>query len=410
MAVSNGANNDVSRRAFLKAGAATAVVAGLPLGAWAQDQPQPPAEPLPRRVLGRTGEKVTILNLGGGREPNPRMLNAAYDAGVRYLDTAPSYANGASERAIADWLTETGRRKEFFIVTKDGPETPDEWVKMVDTRLEALKTDYLDLFFLHGLGGGFGGGGEQKHRDWPESKEWADAADRIKKSGKAHFVGFSTHALMPMRIDLLNNAAAGGWIDAIMLAYDPKTVREDAEFNKALDACHQAGIGLICMKGMRAAGNAPEFLPEFRDMGLTPAQAVLHAVWSDERIASICSDMPNLKILEDNCAAARKFKPMDAKAMSAVIGLYERYAGGYCNACDGRCARAAGTTAALGDITRALSYCERDGLRDEARRMYASLTPAERNWHGADLAAARAACLCKLNFAELLPRAEQKLA
>ena len=109
---------DFSRRTFLKAGVTTVAAVGLPLGARGDDQTPEPKEPLPRRVLGRTGEKVTILNLGAGRAPSARLLNATYDAGIRYLDTAASYGNGASEKNIGEWLTQTGRRKEIFIVTK----------------------------------------------------------------------------------------------------------------------------------------------------------------------------------------------------------------------------------------------------------------------------------------------------
>ena len=411
MACSRDSRDDLSRRGFIKAGVGTAAVAGLPGSAWGDDGDDKKLAPLPARKLGRTGRDVSILNVGAGRGPDERMLNAAYNAGIRYLDTADCYAQGASEKNIAAWMAKTpGRREEMFIVTKDHPETPDQWVSMVDTRLEALQTDYIDLFFIHGLGAGFRGGGDESHRDWPKSKEWAAAADKMRKSGKVRALGFSTHTMLSLRIDLLNNAAEGGWVDAIMVAYDPKTVRDSAEFNKALDNCHKAGVGLISMKEMRAAGNAPEFLPEFKEMGLTVQEAVLHAVWSDERIASICSEMPNFKILEANSAAARKFKPLDDKKMSAVLGIYERYASMYCNGCDGRCARAAGTKASLGDITRALSYYEQDGMRDEARALYASLSPEDRDWQGANLAAASQACLCKLDFESLLPRAEEKLA
>ena len=78
--------------------------------------------------------------------------------------------------------------------------------------------------------------------------------------------------------------------------------------------------------------------------------------------------------------------------------------------CDGRCQHAGGTNAAFGDIGRYLSYYERDGSRAEARALYAALTDEQRNWHGADLAAASAACLANIDFKEMLSRAEQKLA
>ena len=389
-----------------------AAVSGLPLDALGDDQALKRHEPLPRRVLGRTGQKVSILNVGSARKVTvtPRMLNAAYDNGIRYIDTADCYANGVSETGVGQWLAGNGRRKEFFIVTKDHPKSPDEWVKMVDARLEVLQTDFIDLFFIHGLGAGFLGGGDDKVREIPKMKEWAAAAETMKKSAKVRFVGFSTHTKVPLRTALLNNAAAGGWVDAIMVASDPKLVKEDAEFNKALDACHKAGVGLICMKEMRGLKDMPKLLPEFQQMGLTAHQAVLHAVWSDERFASICSDMPNLAIQKENADAARNFKPMDAKKVGAVIGLYQRYAVAFCNGCDGRCRQAGKTGAALNDITRYLSYFEHDGRRNEARRLFASLTAEQRDWHGADLAAASEACVNKLDFARLLSRAGRNLA
>ncbi len=408
-------SDGLSRRAFVKAGVTAAAVAGVPLslkaaGPAGQEKGKKGRkagkELVPTRVLGRTGVEVSILNFGSAQQTNPRLLNAVYDAGIRYIDTADCYARGKSERTVGQWMADKGNRSEFFIVTKDHPRLPGEWVEMVDRRLEALQTDVIDLFFIHMLGGD---GEATEHRDIPKSKKWAKAAEQIKKSGKVKFVGFSTHVGLPLRTTLLNNAA-GGWTDAIMMSYDPQIVRENKEFNKALDKCHEAGIGLICMKEMRAVKDAPKFLPEFKEMGLTSQQAVLHAVWSDERIASICSAMTSLKIVKENAEAAKKFKPLDPKKYRAVIGLYEQYASGYCNGCDGRCGRAGGTQAALGEITRYLSYYEMDGCRDEARQGYARLTPKQRDWRGADLTAASQACVSKLDFASLLPRAEEKLA
>ena len=215
---------------------------------------------------------------------------------------------------------------------------------------------------------------------------------------------------MDVRTESLKNAAEGGWVDAVMTAYDPQIVKDNEEFNKALDACHKAGVGLISMKQMRSVKDAPNFLPDFEKMGLTPHEAVLHAVWTDERIASICSDMPNLEILKANAKAAKNFKPLDKKKLGAVIDLYRQYASAYCNGCDGSCHRAAGTNARLHDIVRYLSYYEMDGRRADAKCAYASLSPEERNWHNANLAAASQACVSKLDFAALLTRAEARLA
>jgi predicted aldo/keto reductase-like oxidoreductase len=224
VAGSNG-RDDLSRRTFLKTGVTAAAVAGLPLTTTGGDTPPTPAEPLPRRVLGRTGEKVSILNLGTAQgAANPRMLNAAYDAGVRYIDTADCYLRGRAEKAVGDWMAETGHRKELFVVTKDHPETPDDWVTMVDRRLEALKTEHIDLFFIHNLAPEYHGLVRKNPSEVPKMKTWGAAAEKLKKSGKVRFAGFSTHADVELRIKLLNSAAVGGWVDAIMLAYDPRLV------------------------------------------------------------------------------------------------------------------------------------------------------------------------------------------
>lgn len=404
----------LTRRDFVRAGITAAAVTGITPALRADE---PPADQqakkgkkdaggdkvlVPTRLLGKTGEKVSILNFGAGGKKDARMLNAMWDAGIRYIDTADCYGKGESEKTIAEWLEKSGHRKEIFLVTKDHPKSPAQWVEMLDRRLEALKTDYLDLFFIHML--------ERKHLDWAKSKEWADAAEKMKKSKKIRFAGFSTHAEMDVRIASLNNAATGGWVDALMTAYDPQLVKDNKEFDKALDACHKAGIGLISMKQMRGVKDAPQFLPDFEKLGLTPHEAVLHAVWSDERIASICSDMPNLEILKANAKAARNFKPLDKKTMGAVIDLYRQYASAYCNGCDGSCHRAAGTKARLHDMVRYLAYYEMDGRREDACRAYAALSPEERNWHDANLAAASQACINKLDFTALLNRAESKLA
>ena len=78
--------------------------------------------------------------------------------------------------------------------------------------------------------------------------------------------------------------------------------------------------------------------------------------------------------------------------------------------CDGRCRTRAGTDALTPiDLTRFLTYHEHHGARRWAREAYAQLWEQERNWHGADLDAARAACPTKLDFAQLLPEVDRLL-
>lgn len=160
----------VSRRGLLKAGTAAAAmaaaasvlkaadtVASAPASqaagaaaAGSQAASLAPSKPLPMRPLGKTGARVTVINLGCGSAPNQRLLDCAYESGIRYFDTAASYAKGRSEQEIGRWFEHSGKRKDIFLVTKLGG-GPSATLAGLDARLEALKTDYIDLYFSHGL-------------------------------------------------------------------------------------------------------------------------------------------------------------------------------------------------------------------------------------------------------------------
>ncbi len=369
---------------------------------------------LPRRPLGKTGLDVTIVNQGTWRAPGlDRLVRFAYANGVRVFDTADCYG---SEPGLARWFqAQPEVRKEIVLVTKDHPKTPRDLIKQLDTRLAALKTDYVDIFFIHGLGSGYGA----QSLEWPKSKEFKDTIAAIKKSGKAKFVGFSTHDAR--RAEYIQAAADGGFVDAIMLQYTP-WLEKDAPLNRALDACHEKGIGLISMKQVagqfsEGGSDVPDVLkdvykhaPMLKEKGLKPYQALLHAIWSDERISTCCISMRNTDQIRENVAAALKYVPLAKAEIEQLRDASHAHGMTLCADCDGRCARAAGTTAALGDLTRLLTYHEHHGYRSEARRLYGEMAESERAWQGADLEAARRACPNQLDFARLLPKVDRHLA
>jgi aryl-alcohol dehydrogenase-like predicted oxidoreductase len=395
------------RRGFLQTGA---TVTALTMASGSQAAPQLAKTPMiPRRKLGKTGVDVTILNLGTWRSPGlDRLLRFAYASGIRYFDTADCYG---SEPAIARWLQQMPEiRKEIFLVTKDHPKTPRELIAKLEARLRVLQVDYVDLLFIHGIGDSYGK--DYASLEWPKSRELKETIEAIKKSGKARFVGFSCHDAR--RAEYLQAAAEGGFVDAIMVQYTPWLAKDD-KLNRALDACHERGIGLISMKQVagqsdRILEEVPKRAPDLMAKGLTPYQALLQAIWTDERIASSCVSMRNLDQIRENTQAATTFAPLKASEIEQLRDACLAAGPTFCADCDGRCARAAGTPAALGDLTRLLTYHDQYGYRGEARRLYAALPSSERDWAGADLEAARRACPNGLDFASLLPRVERLLA
>src|SRR5262249_53154396 len=196
-----------------------------------------------------------------------------------------------------------------------------------------------------------------------------------------------------------------------MLQNNPWTAQDD-DMNRALDACVKRGIGLISMKQVAGNVNLDAIagqLPGFGLNGLTPYQALLHAIWTDERFATCCVSMRNTDQIRENVAAARAFQPIAGAQLDRLRDACIAAGPTLCASCDGRCSRAGGTTAELGNLTRFLTYHDHHGYRAEARRLYAALEDAARDWQAADLEAARQACPNQLNFAKLLPRPKEVL-
>ncbi|MFO0960765.1 MAG: aldo/keto reductase [Isosphaeraceae bacterium] len=382
-------SGDWQRREFLRAGAAsTAGFAALSKVALAsRPGDDPPAEArsdLPTRTLGKTGAKVTVLNQGtvGQPESLDRLLRYAYQKGVRYFDTAEGYKN--AEKVFKDWFEAMPHvRKEIFLATKSGVGKPSDMIAKLDQRLERLGVDQIDLLFFHGLGSG--------QVDWPKGKEMKEAAEALKKTGKVRFVGFSTHDRLIA--EQIKNAAEGGFVDVIMLQFNPWLDRDSA-LNKALDAAHKANIGLVSMKQINGQAQkvTADKVPSLKERKLSPVQGLLHAIWSDERFSSACVTMRNFDQTNENVDAARRFEPLKAAELKELREAVLAAGPTLCPNCDGRCSLAAGTRAILKDLSLIYTYHEENGMRGHARACHAELTAEQKDWEGADLVAAREAC------------------
>ena len=397
-----------SRRNFLKSSIALpTAMAAIPASAAASgDRAEEPAA-LPMRKLGRNGPEVTMLNIGGMMSAhNPQYLELAWQMGIRYFDTGDCYRNGQSERNIGEWVRRNPtRRKDAFIVTKDHPkEGPEQLLAMIDKRLEQLGIDYVDLFFIHGIGVREYG---QESLGWPSSDRLKKVFEQLKASGKTRLCGFSCHDSHLM--EYLNAAAEGGFIDAIMYRHDPQMEKGD-DLDRALEACHQAGIGLVAMKEMRPFAKAPKQHPKLEGTGLTTHQMVLHSVWSDPRIASICSAMENIQQLEENTTAARSFKePISPESRRALTEIAALSSVPMCPGCPSCNALASKTDYAFMDIARYVTYYEQDGSA-EARGLYRSLSARERDPDRADLSRLRDTCRYHVNYPEIARRSEMYFA
>ncbi len=417
-------NKDFSRRDFFTLAGAAGV--GSLLGAdkllaSPADEAAPATPPatspadqvMPQRPLGKTGVNVPILSLGCIFDipQNQLMLKAALKYGVTYWDTANRYLNGKSEEGIGMYFDKKPEdRKKVFLVTKAASKRRDpQWLdEQLQTSFDRMKTDYIDLYYTHSI------------TKASEIDEWADQwkawSEKAKASGKIRYFGFSTHKNMA---ENLMAASKLGFIDAIMVRYSFKHTK-DEQMQRAVDACHKAGIGLIAMKTqVKKSRKATEILTDtesdlaikLMEAGFTPAQTNLKIVWSDERFANICSAMYTIPILQANVAAAK-----DQTTLAAGdIELMQQYAAaacsGYCAGCGNICESAVAGNIPVSDVMRYLMYYNEYGDRDGAREKFAALPAAVKSQLARiDYTAAQRQCPQNLPIADLMAHASDVLA
>jgi uncharacterized protein len=401
-------NTSFSRRRFLKTALAAPVGAALTTNLADAAGPDlknaDTTKPVPTRKLGRNGPPVCMIALGC-QSPGHSVgfLDIAWSMGLRYFDTADCYLNGKSETVIRDWLAKyPERRSELFLVSKDHPhQGPGQLLELIDKRLEALGTKYLDLFFIHALGPKEYG---EQSPDWLKSDALKKVAEQLKNSGKCKMVGFSSHDARVS--EYLMSAAQGGFLDAIMMQYNPFFTKGDA-FDQGLDACHKAGIGLVAMKVMRNAADIPKRLPEFDKLGLTTQQALLQATWSDPRISAVCTRICNTGEMDTDIRAAQNFsKPLSVAQINLLREVVVAHRRTMCTGCPACDAFASASGFALRDIARFVTYYEQDGNLD-ARNLYQALPLPARDPSGINLAALRDACSFKTDYPDIISRAHR---
>ena len=140
-------NSEVSRRQFLEIAAGASILASFPSYTGAAD----PKGEVPHRILGRTGEKVSAIGLGGhhiGRQKDEkesiRIIRTAIDAGITFMDNCWDYHDGGSEVRMGKALRD-GYREKVFLMTKIDGRTKKAAAEQIDESLHRLQTDHIDL-------------------------------------------------------------------------------------------------------------------------------------------------------------------------------------------------------------------------------------------------------------------------
>ncbi len=385
------------RRNFLKkAAASAAAVSATELAFIKAANAQ---SDMPHKELGTTGASIPILGLGTSQSLDPvydKVMHGCFKNGVTAFDTALSYGSGASHEAIANFIEQMGDRKKLFITSKSGSSSVKGLTRGLDQALDELKTDFVDLYFMHGI----------DDVDMLEP-EYIAMGDAMRKSGKTNFFGFSCHG--GDVVEVMNKAAKVGGIDAILFRYNFRRYG-DRELNLAIDNCKKAGIGLIAMKTMGSVPKELEAVADFRSKDFSLAQAKLKSVWADERIDSIVSEMDSVKVARENIFAAKSQQQLNAGEFQQLNRLAAMTAGYACNGCKQHCENAVADDTAIADQLRYLMYYECYGKPERARELFSELPAARREFRAEELAKATAVCPQGIDIAARLSDAHKALA
>jgi len=352
---------------------------------------------VPRRVLGKTGEKIPVLVMGGSVPMDPRFdpkLAEAFKYGVNYFDAADCYGGGSVERSIGAFHTRANLRSKIWITSKSDEHDPKGFEETFRASLEKLQTDYVDMYYLHGLND------PSKIND-----DLKVVVDRLKKEKKMRFFGFSCHG--GKVVQLLETAASTPWIDSVMFRYNFRQYG-NTELNHAIDAAYKAKVGLIAMKTQGSA--IEEDRKKFEQSGKwNKYQAVIKMVIADERITAAISDMDNLDKVRENVGAALD----KTKLTRAEVESIYKYAAATrhlaCDGCDHLCGAAIDAPVQIGNTLRYLMYHDVYGRKELARDLFRALPEEARNIAHLNFRAAAAACPHGLDVDGYLKRAAQVL-
>ena len=267
---------------------------------------------MPYRMLGSTGEKVSVIGVGGWHlglkdvteKLSIRIVRSAIDRGINFMDNSWDYNNGASEKRMGKALRD-GYREKVFLMTKIDGRSRKEAAKQLDESLRRLQTDYIDLIQHHEIIRF-----DDPHRIF--DPEGANAAMvEAQKAGKVRYIGFTGHKDPHIHLHMLAVAKEYGFKFAT--AQMPLNVM-DAHYRSferlVLPELVKQKIGVLGMKSM-ANGII------LRSKTVTPIECLHYAMNLPTSV--VITGIDSMKILDQACEAVRTFRPLSEEQRRALL-------------------------------------------------------------------------------------------
>lgn len=313
--------NAVTRRSFLHGGMTAAAVASLTDAVLAQTSSASGSN-VPTRPLGKTGQRVSIVGLGGAHAGGIkddteaiRLMHAAIDLGVTFFDNAWEYNGGRSEELMGKATAMDGKRKQVFLMTKFCEPTFEGAMKNLEDSLKKLRTDHLDLWQIHEMN-------NDNDPEWVFEKGAVKAAIEAKKQGKVRFIGFTGHKDPRIHLDMLTRKFEGKPVDWDA-AQMPINVM-DAHFrsfqNNVVPVLVKRNIGVVGMKGL--GGGRGNLLGK---SGLTFEECLKWCL--NVAVSTQVVGFTSIEQIKEAAQIAHAFKPMPAAERQQLLSRIKEEAG-----------------------------------------------------------------------------------
>ncbi|MDP9087974.1 MAG: aldo/keto reductase [Pseudomonadota bacterium] len=275
------------------------------------------------RTLGSTGEKVSLIGLGGAhlsRAPMTEasavhMIHAALDRGINFLDNCWDYGHGNSEKWMGTALEQGGYRNKAFLMTKLDGRTKEAATSQLNESLTRLKTDHIDLVQFH----------EILRFDDPDriftEGGAIEALMDAKKAGKLRYIGFTGHKDPRVHLYMLEVAKQHGFkFDTVQMPLNVMDAHFRSFSHLVVPALSKDNIGILAMKTMGDGVFLKSGAP------VTPIECLHYAMNLPTSV--VITGIDSAKILDQAFEAIKTFKPMSAAEVAALVQKTKQYAAG----------------------------------------------------------------------------------
>ena len=305
----------MDRRYFLKTATVAAAGSVAPAGvasAQSSNLPRRPESPnMIYRELGSTGERVSAIGIGGyhlGKQQDPdesiRLLRAAIDRGITFMDNCWDYNGGISEVRMGQALRD-GYRQKVLLMTKIDGRDKNTAARQIEQSLGRLQTDVIDLLQFH----------EVIRLDDPDvifaPGGAIEAVQEARKAGKIRYVGFTGHKDPSVHLRMFETADRHGFhFDTVQMPINVMDAHFRSFLNGVAPVAQEHGTAILAMKTF----GDPYIL---QSKTVTPIEALHFGLNSPASV--VITGIDSTAVLDQAFQAVESFRPMGTQQVAAIL-------------------------------------------------------------------------------------------